>query len=95
MAKQAPQLRAEPARKPNDTCLPDNLKSGIESLSGISMDNVKVHGNSEKHAQLNAHAYAQGTNVYVAPGQEQHLQHEAWHEVQQAQGRVQPTMQMK
>jgi hypothetical protein len=61
----------------------------------MSMDSVKVHYNSEKPAQLNALAYAQGTDIHVAPGQEQHLPHEAWHVVQQAQGRVQPTMQMK
>jgi len=41
--------------------LPDNVKQGVESLSGISMDDVKVHYNSAKPAQLNAHAYAQGT----------------------------------
>lgn len=81
--------------KPNNTGLPDNLKSGIESLSGMSMDHVKVHYNSSQPAQLNAHAYAQGSEIHVAPGQEQHLPHEAWHVVQQAQGRVQPTMQMK
>ncbi len=89
------QLRAEPAAKPNNTGLPDNLKSGIESLSGIPMDGVKVHYNSPQPAQLNALAYAQGTDIHVAPRQEQHLPHEAWHVVQQAQGRVQPTMQMK
>ncbi|HXU92525.1 MAG TPA: DUF4157 domain-containing protein [Gallionella sp.] len=87
--------RQETPAKPNNTGLPDNLKSGIESLSGISMDNVKVHYNSSQPAQLNALAYAQGTDIHVAPGQEQHLPHEAWHVVQQAQGRVQPTMQMK
>ncbi|MFZ3018167.1 MAG: DUF4157 domain-containing protein [Gallionella sp.] len=81
--------------KPNNTGLPDNLKSGIESLSGMSMDSVKVHYNSSQPAQLNALAYAQGTDIHVAPGQEQHLPHEAWHVVQQAQGRVKPTMQMK
>jgi hypothetical protein len=79
----------------NNTGLPDNLKAGIESLSGISMDSVKVHYNSPQPAQLNALAYAQGTDIHVAPGQEKHLPHEAWHVVQQAQGRVQPTMQMK
>jgi Domain of unknown function (DUF4157) len=84
-----------PSANPNNTGLPDNLKSGIESLSGISMDGVKVHYNSPQPAQLNALAYAQGTDIHVAPGQEQHLPHEAWHVVQQAQGRVQPTMQMK
>lgn len=82
-------------RKANKTGLPDNLKSGIESLSGYAMDDVKVHYNSSKPAQLQAHAYAQGTDIHVAPGQERHLPHEAWHVVQQKQGRVKPTMQMK
>jgi hypothetical protein len=86
---------AQLEEKPNNTGLPNQLKSGIESLSGMSMDGVKVHYNSDKPAQLNAHAYAQGTEIHVAPGQEQHLPHEAWHVVQQAQGRVKPTMQMK
>lgn len=80
---------------PNNTGLPDNLKSGIENLSGMSMEHVKVHYNSDKPAQLQAHAYAQGSEIHVAPGQEQHLPHEAWHVVQQAQGRVKPTVQMK
>ena len=88
--------RAEaPAPKTNNTGLPDNLKSGIENLSGMSMDHVKVHRNSDKPAQVQAHAYAQGSEIHLAPGQEKHLPHEAWHVVQQAQGRVKPTMQMK
>ena len=81
--------------QPNNTGLPDNLKAGIENLSGMSMDHVKVHYNSGEPAQLNAHAYAQGSDIHVAPGQERHLPHEAWHVVQQAQGRVAPTRQMK
>ena len=89
------QAPAQLKQKPNHTGLPDNLKSGIENLSGMSMDNVKVHYNSSQPAQLNALAYAQGSDIHVAPGQEQHLPHEAWHVVQQAQGRVRPTMQMK
>lgn len=82
-------------KKANNTGLPDNLKSGIENLSGHAMDDVKVHYNSDKPAQLNAHAYAQGTNIHIASGQEKHLPHEAWHVVQQKQGRVKRTMQMK
>ncbi len=82
-------------KKPNNTGLPDNLKTGIENLSGYSMDDVKVHYNSAKPAQLNAHAYAQGTNIHLASGQEKHLPHEAWHVVQQKQGKVKPTMQLK
>ncbi|WP_181464880.1 eCIS core domain-containing protein [Herbaspirillum rubrisubalbicans] len=82
-------------RKENKTGLPDNLKSGVETLSGMSMDHVKVHYNSAQPAQLNAHAYAQGHDIHLAPGQEQHLPHEVWHVVQQAQGRVQPTIQLQ
>jgi hypothetical protein len=82
-------------KKENNAGLPDNLRSGIENLSGYSMDDVKVHYNSNKPTHLNAHAYAQGTDIYVGSGQEKHLPHEAWHVVQQKQGRVQPTMQMK
>ncbi len=80
---------------PNRTGLPDALKTGIETLSGMSLDHVRVHRNSAKPAQLNAYAYAQGADIHVAPGREQSLPHEAWHVVQQAQGRVKPTMQMK
>ena len=87
------QLEEAPAT--NRTGLPDQLKAGVESLSGLSLDDVKVHYNSSKPAQLNALAYAQGTDIHVAPGQEQHLPHEAWHIVQQKQERVQPTTQMK
>jgi len=82
-------------KKPNNTGLPDNLKSGIENLTGYSMDDVQVHYNSDKPAQLRAYAYAQGTNIHLGSGQEKHLPHEAWHVVQQKQGRVKPTMQMK
>eukprot|EP01035_Chromulina_nebulosa_P042035 gene42035-biopygen28492 len=80
---------------PNRTGLPDTLKAGVEAMSGMSLDHVRVHRNSAKPAQLNAHAYAQGSDIHLAPGQERHLPHEAWHVVQQAQGRVKPTMQMK
>lgn len=87
--------KATVQRQVNSTGMPDNLKSGIENLSGYAMDDVKVHYNSAKPAQLNAHAYAQGTDIHLAPGQEKHLPHEAWHVVQQKQGRVRPTVQLK
>ncbi len=75
--------------------LPDPLRSGIESLSGLSMEEVQVHRNSAAHAQVGAHAYAQGRDNHLGPGQERDLPHEAWHVVQQAQGRVRPTLQAK
>lgn len=71
--------------------LPAQLKSGIESLSGLSLDSVKVHYNSSQPAQVGASAFAQGLDIHLAPGQAHHLPHEAWHVVQQAQGRVAPT----
>lgn len=105
-AKQAAQLQAmannysaqqqQPIqKKENNTGLPDNLKTGMENMSGMLLDDVKVHRYSEKPAQLQAHAYAQGTDIHIGPGQEKHLPHEAWHVVQQKQGRVKPTAQIK
>jgi len=92
---QSNHLKQPIQKKENDTGLPDNLKTSIESLSGYSMDDVKVHYNSDKPAQLQAHAYTQGTDIHLSPGQTKHLPHEAWHIVQQKQGRVKPTLQMK
>jgi hypothetical protein len=93
-ASDAPvQAKAEPAA--NRTGTPDPLLAGIENLSGFAMGHVRVHFNSDKPAQLNAHAFAQGRDIHLAPGREKHLPHEAWHVVQQMQGRVRLTMQMK
>jgi hypothetical protein len=86
--------REEAVPRSNDTGIPANIKAGVESLSGMSLDDVHVHYNSAEPAQLNALAYARGSDIHVAPGQEQHVPHEAWHLVQQAQGRVKPTMEM-
>ncbi|MEH2154086.1 eCIS core domain-containing protein [Nostoc sp.] len=88
-------IGASGVQKVNKTGLSDNLKAGIENLSGMSMDDVKVHYNSSKPAQLQALAYTQNTDIHVSSGQEKHLAHEAWHVVQQKQGRVKPTLQMK
>jgi len=73
--------------------LPAELKAGVESLSGLDLSSVRVHRNSSAPAQLNALAYAQGSDIHLGPGQEKHLPHEAWHVVQQMQGRVRPTLQ--
>lgn len=78
-------------RVENKTGMPDNLKAGIENLSGHNLDHVRVHYNSSKPAAVQAHAYAQGSDIHLASGQDKHLPHEAWHVVQQMEGRVQPT----
>jgi len=90
----AMQAKQEAPAEANLTGIPNQLKSGVEALSGMDMSDVRVHRNSDKPAQLNALAYAQGNEIHLGPGQEQHLPHEAWHVVQQRQGRVQATMQM-
>ena len=84
-----------PARGANHTGLPDGLKAGIERLSGLPMDDVRVHYGSRLPARLDARAYARGTHIHVAPGQERHLPHEAWHVVQQKQGRVRATTRLR
>jgi hypothetical protein len=98
----ATQLMASPATpspvaagRPNRTGLPDQLKAGVEAISGMQMDAVRVHYDSPRPAQLQALAFTQGTDIHVAPGQERHVPHEAWHVVQQAQGRVRPTLQLQ
>ncbi|MCR4887986.1 MAG: DUF4157 domain-containing protein [Ruminococcus sp.] len=83
------------AQKQSKSNLPAQLKANIEAMSGFSMDDVRVHYNSSKPAQMKALAYTQGTDIHVGPGQEKHLGHEAWHVVQQKQGRVAPTAQLK
>ena len=72
--------------------LPGPLRAGMEALSGVDLSHVRVHRNSSQPAQLNALAYAQGNDIHLGPGQERHLPHEAWHVVQQAQSRVNPTL---
>lgn len=78
-------------RKANQTGLPDTLKNGMEALSGMTLDHVRVHYNSPKPQAIQAHAYAQGSHIHLASGQESHLPHELGHVVQQAEGRVKAT----
>jgi len=79
-------------KKNNNTGMPDNLKAGIERMSGIDISDVKVNYNSSKPAEVGALATTQGNQIHIASGQEKHLPHEAWHTVQQKQNRVKPTM---
>ena len=75
--------------------LPASLRAGIAALSGLDLGAVRVHLNSPEPALRQALAYTQGADIHIGPGQERHLPHEAWHAVQQAQGRVRPTRQFK
>jgi len=82
----------EAAARPG--ALPEPLKSGIENLSGLAMDDVRVNRNSPKPAALGALAITRGSDIHLGPGQEATLPHEAWHVAQQKAGRVRPTVQM-
>lgn len=74
--------------------LPPALALGVQALADVDMGGVQVHADSPEPAALGAHAFAQGDHIHLAPGQAQHLPHEAWHVAQQRQGRVQATTQM-
>jgi len=60
----------------------------------MDMSDVRVHYDSPRPARFNALAYAQGSEIHLGAGQEKHLTHEAWHTVQQREGRVKATMEM-
>lgn len=75
--------------------LPAPLQAKLEALSGIDLSDVRVHRNSSRPEQLQALAYTAGRDIYLGPGQDEHLPHEGWHAVQQKQGRVTPTRQAK
>lgn len=89
--QQAIAQRIEASQGRSDA-LPAQLQNRLHAMSGVDTSDVRVHRNSTKPAQLQAHAYAQGRDIHLAPGQEHHLPHEAWHIVQQRQGRVKPTL---
>lgn len=84
LQQRAPQ-NAQTSRS-NLTGIPTQMKLELERRSGLSFDDVRVHYNSDKPAQLQALAYTQGTQVYVGPGQERHLRHELGHVIQQKRG---------
>ena len=74
---------------------PVQRKLPAHPLTHLEEDEELIQRKAAPAAATDAHAYAQGSEIHLAAGQEKHLPHEAWHVVQQAQGRVKPTMQMK
>lgn len=83
--------RAEKIETHASAPLPKPLRRNVEALGGFSFAAVRVHHDSPEPAMLRALAFTRGSDIHLGPGQEQHLPHEAWHVVQQKQGRVQPT----
>ncbi|MGN1340474.1 MAG: DUF4157 domain-containing protein [Oscillospiraceae bacterium] len=62
--------------------------SSLENRSGVDLSDVSIYHNSPKPAEIGALAYAQGSSVYIGPGQDKLLGHELTHVVQQKQGLV-------
>lgn len=74
--------------------LPNELRARLELRSGVSLAHVRVHHDSPEPARHAALAFTRGAQIHLGPGQERHLPHEAWHAVQQRQGRVPVTGQV-
>jgi hypothetical protein len=82
-------LAQSPPTDPGDGT--DPVLRAVESLSGQSLDGVRVQRDSAEPGRIGAHAFATGDDVHLGPGQERHLGHELWHVAQQRAGRVAPT----
>lgn len=70
--------------------LPQVLRERLEKQSGLSLEDIRVHYNSHNPQKIGAKAYTEGKQIYIAPKQENTLEHEVIHAVQQKQGRVPP-----
>lgn len=85
------------------TRLPEKVQMKMESAFSADFNDVNIHTHSEKAKGLGAKAFAQGNDVHFAPGKynpesqsgQELLGHELTHVVQQRQGRVSPSTQMK
>lgn len=85
------------------TQLPEAVQTKMESTMGADFSGVNVHKESEKATSMGALAFAQGNDVHFAPGQynpqtqsgQELIGHELAHVVQQKEGRVSSTTQMK
>lgn len=84
--QETPEEEPLQTKKKNNTGMPDNLKAGVENLSGIEMSDLMVHYNSDKPVEVGLLAYIQGTEIHVAPGQEQASTTRSLARMQQAQG---------
>lgn len=78
-------------KRENRTNIPDGIKERIERTSGVSLDDVRVHYDSDRPGLVGALAFTQGNQVYMGAAQEKYLPHELGHVVQQKMGMVRPT----
>ena len=91
------------AQAKSNTGMPVEVQAKMEKSFGTDFSNVKVHPNSSKASDIGAQAYAQGSDIHMAPGKydpnsqsgQELLGHELTHVVQQREGRVKATTQAK
>ena len=76
------------------TGLPSALRRQAEGLSGVDLSDVRVHNHSAAPAALGAAAFTRGNDIFLGHEGDRHLAHEAWHVVQQREGRVPATAQV-
>lgn len=62
----------------NETGIPDDLKTYVEAASGVSLNQVCVHYDSPKPAEMKLTIYSEGLDIYVASGAEGELGKELW-----------------
>ncbi|MFD2331968.1 DUF4157 domain-containing protein [Cohnella sp. GCM10020058] len=101
----SPEESAAPAQGKQERpgALPLDVQAKMEKVMGADFSNVNVHANSSQASSVGALAYAQGNDIHFAPGQynpdsqsgQKIIGHELAHVVQQRQGRVLPTAQLK
>lgn len=101
----SPEESNAPAQRKQERpgALPLDVQAKMEKVMGADFSNVNVHANSSQASSVGALAYAQGNDIHFAPGQynpdtqsgQKIIGHELAHVVQQRQGRVLPTAQLK
>lgn len=83
--------------------MPAQLREKMEDSFGHKFSNVAIHENSSKATNLNAKAFTSGNEIHFAPGEykpnersgQELLGHELTHVVQQREGNIPATTQLK
>lgn len=91
LQKQFNSPNQEAHREPGGVPLPPAIQKEYEEKSGVLLDDIRVHYDSDKPELVDADAFCFGNKIYIAPGQEHNLRHEVGHAIQQKCSVVVPT----
>jgi hypothetical protein len=64
---------------PPPNALPEQLRAGIERMSGGDLSGVQIHSNSALPASVGALADTRAQNIHLAPAEDHHLPRESRH----------------